>query len=63
MSETPNEVEFPEYEEPAAPDPETELERPAYTDAGDGDLNPGPEPTPEEKAHNDAVLNAPVSDD
>jgi hypothetical protein len=40
MSETPQ-----EYNEPTAPDPEQELERPAYSDAGNGELNPPEDPS------------------
>lgn len=51
MSETPNEAPVPEWIPPA--DPDTELPRPAVKDAGDGDLNPGPEITEAEQAEMD----------
>ena len=62
MSQTPDET-VPEYVEPTAPDPERELERPAYSDAGDGVPLEPTEPSDEERAANDAILNAPVSED
>jgi hypothetical protein len=37
----------PEYDEPQRTEPEQEIPRPQAEVAGDGELNPGPEPTEE----------------